>query len=640
MTKVLASAMVITMALALFFGVTFYGAVEPDVGAPMYFFGLLGVILWAGKLLFTQATWKKSPMHWPVLAFGAYAVARYFTSPVEYDARVELLQVLLCVLAYFTASQFYRPADRTVFFVALLVLVSVQVVLALWQFGTKTDLVYFWSGSWVRPEYYLGRGGGSYICPNSLAGFLELVLGLILARGILMHRGKDSVESFAVQRLLIVYVALMAVVGIGVSLSRGGWLATLAGLVMLVALSSRRERFQGGRLAAFAVALAVLGLVIWKVAPARFMVAITTLETTGQAVVSSESKTLNSRLPLWKGTLPLIQEQPLFGCGMGSWQWVFLKHKPRIVPTHPEFTHNDYLNLLSDYGAIGFALMVWVFVGFFRQAMKLSDARSPSEERSFAVGAVVGVTAILVHSFFDFNLHIQANAFLLALVMGSTAAIDDPDKAFPRAALGSGRRWALGTSLVVVVGLLGWQFTRIAMSMRYTRLGNAAKFVDFAEPEIAQDYYLQAIGWDPRFPTPHWKLGDTYRSQAKWLVGADKKDERQEMSEEAREAYAEALRLNPYLTDVLLRAARVDELLEDDQQALKKYLLAIELEPNSSVNHRDLAMFYRDRDQDELALEHYTRAASLNFVRDQSIVDEMVELRERVRLKKEAAPKP
>jgi tetratricopeptide (TPR) repeat protein len=369
------------------------------------------------------------------------------------------------------------------------------------------------------------------------------------------------------------------------------------------------------------------------------MVAMATLDTTSQATLGSDGRTLNGRLPIWKATLPLVRGQPVFGTGIGSWQWLVLKHKPLNVPTHPEYTHNDYLNLLSDYGAVGFAIMGWVFAGFFRHALKLSAARSPSEERSFAVGAVVGVTAILVHSFLDFNLHIQANAFLLALVMGSTVAMDDPDQAFPRAALDQGKRAALGIGLVIVAGLLGWQLARSAMAAYQTRLGNDAKYADFAEPEIAQDYYEKAIDWDPRFPTPHWKLGDTYRSQAKWMVGADKKDERRELAEQARDAYDEALRLNPYLTDVLLRAARADELLGDDQAALKKYLRAVELEPNSSVNHRDLAMFYRDRDQDELALEQYTLAASLNFVGDQAIVDEMSELKEKLRLKKEAAPK-
>jgi tetratricopeptide (TPR) repeat protein len=135
-------------------------------------------------------------------------------------------------------------------------------------------------------------------------------------------------------------------------------------------------------------------------------------------------------------------------------------------------------------------------------------------------------------------------------------------------------------------------------------------------------------------------MGDSYRSQAQWLLGEDKKAQRLQLTEKARQAYAEALRLNPYLTDVLLRAARVDELSGDDEQALKKYLRAVELEPNSSLNHRDLGMFYRSRGQDELALKHYERARDLNWANDQAIAEEAQELSEIIRLKKAAPLKP
>src|SRR6185503_11462908 len=102
MRSVSASAMVITMALCFLAGVIFFGGVNPDVAAPMFALGFLGGLFWAVQLLLCrEATWKKSPMNWPVLAFLTYAVIRYFTSPFEHQARVELFQVGLCALVYF-----------------------------------------------------------------------------------------------------------------------------------------------------------------------------------------------------------------------------------------------------------------------------------------------------------------------------------------------------------------------------------------------------------------------------------------------------------------------------------------------------------------------------------------------------------
>ena len=617
--------MVIAMALALLFGVLFYGAVDPDVAAPMYFFGLLATALWAGKLLFSSAsTWKSSPMHWPVLAFGVYAIIRYFSSPVEYDARIELLHVALCGLAYFTACQFYHPSHRTILLVTLLLLVVFESSYALWQLSTKSDVVLFWR----RPEAFTRRGGGSFINPNNLAGFLELAFGLVLVRGLLMHRNKGSVEAFAVRRMVIIYVALMALMGIGISLSRGGWLATVVGLAILAVWGDWRARMHWGRFAGVAVGIILLGLIAWKIAPYRVARALTIVDKDGGVSVGFADKTLNSRLFLWKSTLSIIRENPVFGTGVASWQWMHPKYRNPQVRTHTDYAHNDYLNLLSDYGVVGFGLMLWVFVAFFRQAVKTSDARLPSEERSWTVGAVVGVTAVLVHSILDFNLHIPGNAFALAVVMGSTAAIADPDGRFPRAPLPGWARTVLGCSLLAICGLLGWQFSKAALASRYNRLGIDARSLHRDDPDIAYEYFRQAIEWDPRFPTPHWQMGDLVRSEAQWRRGEDKKPERVRLARQGIESFAVALRLNPLNAEVLLRAAGADELAGDDAEALKKYLRAVALDPGSAINHLKLAQFYRDHDKPALALEHYLTTSRLNGWSDPVIDLNIIELQE------------
>ena len=97
-------------------------------------------------------------MNWPVVAFLAYAVFRYFTSPFEHKARVELFQVGLCALVFFiAANQFQRPTHRTWLIACLIVVAVFESGFVLWQFATKSDAVF----EWTRPEYYRGRGSGS-----------------------------------------------------------------------------------------------------------------------------------------------------------------------------------------------------------------------------------------------------------------------------------------------------------------------------------------------------------------------------------------------------------------------------------------------------------------------------------------------
>jgi len=55
------------------------------------------------------------------------------------------------------------------------------------------------------------------------------------------------------------------------------------------------------------------------------------------------------------------------------------------LPTRPEYAHNDFLNLASDYGLVGFLIVVSVFVGFWRHALAVSKPGRPPEEQAFAI---------------------------------------------------------------------------------------------------------------------------------------------------------------------------------------------------------------------------------------------------------------
>ena len=626
MRNILASATVLSVALALFCGVILYGAVDPDVAAPMYAFGLLAGVLWSIKLISSRTvTWKSSPLHWPVLAFVVYAFIRYFQSPVEYDARVELMHIGLYALVYFVACQFYRPVDRTIILVTLMTLVVIESLFALLQFSLKIDNISPFS--WipvdrVRPVSYRGRGGGTYICPNNLAGFLEVALGLVLARGILLHRTKGSVEAFTVRRLFIIYVALMAIVGIAVSLSRGGWGATLAGLLALALWGDWRQRRIWVRFAAVVAVVVVLGFAAWKLAPARIITSFT--GKTGTEI-GLRDPTFNIRTRLWTGTLPLIREQPLIGHGIGSWQWLYPKYKHPTVVSHTEYTHNDYLNLASDYGLVGVVLVLCVFAGFFWQAARTSDPRIPSEEGSFVVGSVAGVVAILFHAIFDFNSHIPANSLLLAVILGCTAAIEDPDRRFARVPLANWARYSLGLAVLLLCGVLGWSFGRTALGARYTQLGADAKFI--GNLDVARDLFRKAISFDPRWAKPYAQLADSFRTPAEFRLGEAKKSEREAMARQAVEFFEKSLKLNPFNTIVLLKAARAYELAGDDDQSRQMLLRALENEPEAGLVHIKLGHFYRARGKDDLALKHFEHAERINHAQDPGVQLNANELR-------------
>ena len=74
--------------------------------------------------------------------------------------------------------------------------------------------------------------------------------------------------------------------------------------------------------------------------------------------------------------------------------------------------HNDYLQVLVETGLAGFACVVWFIILLYRNGLRRFDGGNQTWRGVLRVAALVGCTGILVHSLFDFNLQIPANAAL------------------------------------------------------------------------------------------------------------------------------------------------------------------------------------------------------------------------------------
>lgn len=607
MIGVFAGAMTTVMALVVFCAVIPLGGVNPMLLAPSFGLVILLSVMWAGRVFVTkELTWNRSPMHWPLLLFLAYSIGRYYTSRFEYEARNELFQVTLCGLLFLVASQqFHHRRDRAIFVATLAVIAVFQSAFGMWQAFTYSDAIFHWE----RPEGYNGRGSGSFVCPNHLAGFLELALGLLVARAVIVRRESQSVERSVILKVLVVYSALMAVAGILVTLSRAGWAATVIGLSALLFLGEWRLRSILPRAALVLAVLIFMTFMLWNVDSIRNYLTKSLRADNPTQGITLRDPTMGGRALMWSGTIKMIRDAPLFGTGIGSWQWVYQRYKaPDVTVSEPDYTHNDYLNLAADYGLVGVVIMLAVFICFFVHAWRISRIAESSEQRAFAVGAMLSVISILVHSWFDFNLHIPANSLLLAAIMGFTAAMGGQQRGVPTTSKTAPpiARYAVGTAVFCIGGIGIRLFLPTVMGFYQTDLGNGAKVeLDY---DTAFAHYGRASELDPKYPKPHIKTGDIYLSSANWRKGPAKTAERRTLANKAIQAYERALALNPLQAYVRVSKARAYELAGEDELALQNYLQAIETSPINAYAHYMLGCYFRDRGQDEQALEKFAKA--------------------------------
>ena len=433
-------------------------------------------------------------------AFFGYVLLRAILSPVDYLSRPDIYLVLGCLLVYlFTACVFTDARQRVWFLLFLLVLATVHVGIGAIQFrdGSNFMLIPF-----LQRFDYGRRASGLYVCPNHLAGLLEVlgIFGLSIA-----WWGRLPVWV----KLLALYGAGVCYIGLLLSVSRGGYVSSAASLLvfftltLLVLRRTARQTFL--RIGELSVAAAWLVLIFGSFYSSRM------LFLSDRPTVAEETNDM--RVDLWNAALQQFKLEPVLGTGSGTYLFYGRQFRtPRMV-MDPVEVHNDYLHLLAEYGltgAVGFLIFLGahLFSGWkdFQRLGPKRAAVSPhltSNRLALQIGAMAAIGAYLFHSAFDFNLHIPANALLLAFAFGLLANPGiwrDSKLAVPARSLVA---WRL------VLPVLG-----IIVAIQCVRLLPAEYWAERARvalrdnnPRMSADYAVRALATEQRNPDIYYYLG-------------------------------------------------------------------------------------------------------------------------------------
>lgn len=122
----------------------------------------------------------------------------------------------------------------------------------------------------------------------------------------------------------------------------------------------------------------------------------------------------------WSNTTDIVGNFPLFGTGLGTFSSVYPAFEQIGVSGRVSHAHNDYIEYLSEIGLVGMILLLGGILFMLVNSFLIWRVRRHPEVKGLALGGMVAVVSILIHSITDFNLHIPANMLLFTIVLSMT----------------------------------------------------------------------------------------------------------------------------------------------------------------------------------------------------------------------------
>jgi putative inorganic carbon (HCO3(-)) transporter len=116
-------------------------------------------------------------------------------------------------------------------------------------------------------------------------------------------------------------------------------------------------------------------------------------------------------------SLPIVKHYPIIGAGAGSFYSVFPGYKNSIINAFYDHAHNDYLQILIEYGILGFAVLGLLVLFSFIKAMTALKKNASPVSKGTAFACLMAYLGMLIHMSVDFPLQAPANAVYFVILL-------------------------------------------------------------------------------------------------------------------------------------------------------------------------------------------------------------------------------
>ncbi len=392
----------------LMFGPLAFGAVEPWSIFILETGSVFLILLWLTKQwLDGEMNIQWSPLFLPMSVFGLLILVQLTFRITAYSHDTfsgALLYVAYAMLCFVAAQSLLRASQAKKLAVIFAIYGFAIAGLALLQGISSNGKLY-----WLRQPHMGGWIYGSYVNHNHYAGLMEMLIPIPLVLS--LTRMAHEKERMAAGIAAAVMTGTVFLSG-----SRGGMLAVFVEFIVLALVLVRQKKSMRVAIGVVAFAVVLVSLLAW-LGGKELTTRVTSISTEARTEISG-----GMRLSIDRDALRMFRNRPVLGWGLGTFPVVYPQFRSFYTNFFVNEAHNDYLQLLAELGVLGFGTMIWFLIVLYRTALGKIGNWTSQVTGAVTLACMLGFTGILVHSLFDFNLQIPANAALFYVFCTLAAA--------------------------------------------------------------------------------------------------------------------------------------------------------------------------------------------------------------------------
>jgi len=378
-------------------------------------FTILLVVIWIIKIINNnEYSFEKTRLNIPIILFILLMSISLLKGQSFMACLNDYIIFLFYFLIYFLIIN--NINDKTEFNLLIKLIFIISVIIAIYAL-----IQYYGFDPFLKELSAITSTIGQ---KNWVSNYLALVFPIIFSYFLLENNRENKLYYYL--SLSVIYAALM------ICQSRGIWISISLTIIIAIYIIYKYKFYaifkKNKKWLILLLVTFIIITIIYSTDNPLNKSAITVPQR-ALSTFDEQDPSINTRLLIWKTTLEMIKEKPIFGLGIGTFKILYLDYQASILRKNPNYTkyvanakesHNEYLQIGAELGIVGLGVFLYILFIFYNSILYYLEKKNNDKDKIIVFGLLMGITCFLFHSLFTFPLHVPVLGLNFFIIIGLT----------------------------------------------------------------------------------------------------------------------------------------------------------------------------------------------------------------------------